>query len=274
MDLNTITEIVRPRRRAELPAWQAGDAWLAGGTWLFSEPQPSLSRLIDIVDLGWPALQITEQGLQIAATCKIAELDGATFPPHWTVTPLFNQCCRSFLASFKIWNTATVGGNLCMALPAGPMISLTAALDGSCMIWTPAGDERRVAVTDFVLGPQRNALEPGELLRCIELPLSALRRRTAFRQISLAPLGRSAALLIGTVSPNDGEFALTVTASTPRPIRLSFPAIPTHGALREQLEVEIRHYYDDVHGSPAWRRHMTLRFAEDIRRELAGEGPG
>ena len=31
MDLNTVTEIVRPRRHTELPAWQAGDAWLAGG---------------------------------------------------------------------------------------------------------------------------------------------------------------------------------------------------------------------------------------------------
>ena len=271
MDLNTITEIVRPRRRTELPAWQAGDAWLAGGTWLFSEPQPSLTRLIDIVDFGWPALQITEQGLQIAATCKIAELDGTTFPSNWTATPLFNQCCRSFLASFKIWNTATVGGNLCMALPAGPMIALTAALDGTCTIWTPAGDERRVAVTDFVLGPQRTALAPGELLRCIALPLSALRRRTAFRQISLAPLGRSAALLIGTLSPDDGSFVLTVTASTPRPVRLSFSSLPTRDALRERLEAEIEHYYDDVHGAPAWRRHMTLQFAEEIRRDLAGE---
>ena len=273
MDLNTITAIVRPRRRAELPAWQAGDAWLAGGTWLFSEPQPSLTRLIDIVDFGWPALQITEQGLQIAATCKIAELDGTTYPSNWTATPLFNQCCRSFLASFKIWNTATVGGNLCMALPAGPMISLTVALEGTCTIWTPAGDERRVAVTDFVLGPQRNALLLGELLHSIALPLAALSRRTAFRQISLAPLGRSAALLIGTLSPDDDTFALTVTASTPRPIRLSFPSLPTRDVLRERLEAEIQHYYDDVHGAPAWRRHMTLQFAEEIRQELAGEGP-
>jgi CO/xanthine dehydrogenase FAD-binding subunit len=273
MDLNTITAIVRPRRRAELPAWQAGDAWLAGGTWLFSEPQPSLTRLIDIVDFGWPALQITEQGMQIAATCKIAELDGTTYPSNWTATPLFNQCCRSFLASFKIWNTATVGGNLCMALPAGPMIALTTALDGTCTIWTPAGDERRVAVNDFVLGPQCNTLAPGELLRSIALPLSALRRHTAFRQISLAPLGRSAALLIGTLSPDDNTFGLTVTASTPRPIRLWFPSLPTLGALRERLEAEIRHYYDDIHGSPAWRRHMTLQLAEEIRQELTGEGP-
>ena len=44
-------------------------------------------------------------------------------------------------------------------------------------------------------------------------------------------------------------------------------------ALRERLKTEIQHYYDDVHGAPAWRRHMTLQFAEEIRRELAGEGP-
>jgi len=274
MDLNTITEIARPRQRTDLPAWQAGDAWLAGGTWLFSEPQLSVGRLIDIVDLAWPALQITEQGLRIAATCKIAELDGATYPSHWTAAPLFNQCCRSFLASFKIWNMATVGGNLCMALPAGPMISLTAALDGTCTIWTPDGDERRVAVTDFVMGPQRTALRPGELLRLIELPVAVLRRRTAFRQIALSPLGRSGALLIGTLAPDDGAFSLVITASTPRPIRFAFPGIPPSAVLRDTIEAAIpqEQYYKDIHGAPAWRRHVTLQFAEEIRAELSGGG--
>ena len=72
MDLNGISEIARPRSRAELPAWHCGDAWLAGGTWLFSEPQAKISRLVDIADLGWPGLEVTYQGLRIAATCKIA----------------------------------------------------------------------------------------------------------------------------------------------------------------------------------------------------------
>jgi CO/xanthine dehydrogenase FAD-binding subunit len=211
--------------------------------------------------------------LRIAATCKIAELDSTTFPAHWTAAPLFNQCCRSFLASFKIWNAATVGGNICMALPAGPMISLTAALDGVCTIWTPDGKERRVAVLDFVLGPQRSTLAAGELLRLIHLPLPSLRRRTAFRQISLSPLGRSAALLIGTLSPDTGDFALTITASTPRPIRLAFPALPSVPLLCETIEQTIPQslYYSDVHGKPAWRRHITLHFAEEIRSELAGK---
>ena len=274
MDLNTITEIVRPRDRADLPDWSAGDAWLAGGTWLFSEPQLSISRLIDIADLGWPSLEVTEQGLRIAATCKIAELDAMTFPRDWVAAPLVNQCCRAFLASFKIWNAATVGGNICMALPAGPMISLACALNGVCTIWTPEGEERRVAVIDFVLAPQRNAFRPGELLRAIDLPLSSLRRRSAFRQISLSPLGRSGALVIGTMSPVDGSFTLTVTAATPRPIRLSFAGLPSMTALRETLDAEIPRelYYDDIHGTPAWRRQVTLHLADEIRGELAENG--
>lgn len=60
MDLNTVMTVAMPRGRAELPVWSPGDAWLAGGTWLFSEPQPELSRLIDITDLAWPSLQATE----------------------------------------------------------------------------------------------------------------------------------------------------------------------------------------------------------------------
>jgi len=274
MDLNTITEIARPRQRAQLPGWRSGDAWLAGGTWLFSEPQPHLRRLIDIADLGWPHLETDEAGLHIAATCTIAELDAIAFPSAWTAASLVHQCCRAFLASFKIWNAATVGGNLCMALPAGPMISLTCALDGVCTIWSPDGGERHLTVDDFVQGPQRNALRPGELLRRIDLPAAALGRRAAFRQISLSPLGRSAALLIGTVSADDGSFVLTVTASTPRPVRLSFSEIPTSAELRERLEDQIppSGYYDDLHGAPAWRRHVTLHFAEEIRAELAGNG--
>jgi CO/xanthine dehydrogenase FAD-binding subunit len=276
MDLNTIKEIAQPRRRADFPPWSVGDAWLAGGTWLFSEPQERLSRLIDIAGLGWPAFEVTEQGLRIAATCKIAELEAMTFPADWVAAPLVHQCCRAFLASFKIWNMATVGGNVCMALPAGPMISLASALDGVCTIWTPDGSERQIAVIDFVLAPQRNALRSGELLRAIDLPLLSLRRRTVFRQISLSPLGRSGALLIGTMVPNDASFALTVTAATPRPVRLAFASLPSAVALREAIEagLPLSRYYDDIHGAPAWRRQVTVQFAEEIRAEFAAGRAG
>ena len=271
MDLNTITVVAHPETRAQLPVWTAGDAWLAGGTWLFSEPQVHLTRLIDLTDLKWPALTVTETELSISATCTVAQLDALACPPEWTASPLINQCCRAFLASFKIWKTATVGGNICMSLPAGPMISLTSALDGICTIWQAGGGERKIAVADFVTGDQRNVLAPGDLLRQVDIPLAALRRRSAFRQISLTPVGRSAALLIGSVT-GDGGLTLTITASTRRPVQLSFAGIPNDKELHETILQRIADdlYHTDLHGKPAWRKHMTLRLAEEIRVELQG----
>ena len=273
MDLNTITDVIRPDRREGLPAWRDGDALLAGGTWLFSEPQPQLTRLIDLTALGWPPIEIDGEGLRIAATCTIAKLEATPLPVEWTAAPLIGQCCRAFFASFKIWNTATVGGNICMSLPAGPMISLASALDGVAVVWARDGTERRVPVLDFVLASRRNALAPGEILRRIDIPAAALSRRAAFRQISLAPLGRSAALLIGT--PRGGGFDLTVTAATVRPVRLSFARLPDPQTLRIHLLRDIPEelYFEDAHGTPRWRRQVTGVLAEEIRRELAGEPP-
>ncbi|KSV75886.1 hypothetical protein N185_15690 [Sinorhizobium sp. GW3] len=269
MDINTITEVRRPRTREELWPFDNGDAWLGGGTWLFSEPQPRLNRLIDLSKLDWKPLTASDAGLSIAATCSVATLDTFDPPLAWPAARLIGKCCRAFLGSFKIWNMATVGGNLCLSLPAGPMISLTTALDGVCTIWAPDGSERKVSVVDFIKGPLHNDLRSGEILRRVDLPCEALSRRTAFRRASLTTLGRSGVLLIGTLA-SSGAFALTVTASTRRPAQLSFATLPSAEGLSRSLEAEIRDslYYDDVHGRPDWRKHMTHLFAEEIRQEL------
>jgi CO/xanthine dehydrogenase FAD-binding subunit len=272
VDLNTIAEIARPNPQGGTIDWREGDAWLAGGTWLFSEMQPHLSRLIDIDGFGWPPLTVSQQGVEIAATCPIAKLVALAAPADWTAAPLIEQCCRSFLSSFKIWNTATVGGNICMSLPAGPMISLTVALEGICKILLHDGSERLVAVEDFVTGNNKNVLQPGDLLRSIDLPASALRKRSSFRRISLTHLGRSTALLAGTLDPQDGVFMLAVSASTERPYRFKFPKLPDADELCARIEREIPKYFDDVHGTPDYRKHMTAYFAEEIRRELSNKG--
>jgi len=273
MDLNTITEVRRPADAAAITEWEKSYAWLAGGTWLFSEPQIDTQTLIDLESLKWPSLTPSKDGLEIAATCKVVELDRFVekVPPEWTAAPLFRECCRSFLASFKIWNEATVGGNICMSLPAGPMISLTTALEGVCMLWPRHGKPREVAVIDFVIGNHRNVLEPGELLRSIRLPASALRKSYAFRRFTLTHLGRSEALIIGTRCPEEGRFLLTITAATVRPFQLSFKNTPPADELKRAIDdtVPFSLYLDDVHGSPAHRKNLTYYFAEQIRRELS-----
>ena len=106
MDLNTIREVVRPRTRTQLPVWTAGDAWLAGGIWLFSEPQTHLKRLIDLTDLNWPALTISDDHLGIAATCTVAQLDGFACSPDWIAAP--NENCKP----------ASAGGRSTRSMPS------------------------------------------------------------------------------------------------------------------------------------------------------------
>ncbi len=44
-------------------------------------------------------------------------------------------------------------------------------------------------------------------------------------------------------------------------------AAALHDAILQRAEGR---YHDDVHGKPEWRKHMTLRLAEEIRAELSG----
>src|ERR671916_499624 len=186
VNLNTITEVRRVTGNGDEDLdWREGDSWLAGGTWLFSEPQPHLRRLLDLREFNWPPLEVDDDGLRIAATCTIADLYAFPGRPDWPASFLIDECCRAFLSSFKIWNTATVGGNICMSLPAGPMTSLAASLEGVYTLKSLDGSERQVPAIDFVIGNHQNVLLPGELLRTIELPASALRKRAAFRRVSL-----------------------------------------------------------------------------------------
>jgi len=272
VDLHTIATVYQPASADDVKSWDSGCAWLAGGTWLFSEPQVQTRTLIDLETLCWPAITATAEGLEIAATCKVVELDHFAAPPEWTTAPLFRECCRSFLASFKIWNEATVGGNIVMSLPAGPMISLTAALEGVCTLWPLHGPPRKLPVMDFVVGNHRNVLEPGELLRSIFLPASALRKHYAFRRFTLTHLGRSETLLIGTRCPETSSLILTITASTARPVQLHFKGPASAKTVQSALDAAVPDdlYLDDTHGSPAHRKHLTYYFAEQIRAELQG----
>ncbi|MFI1395975.1 FAD binding domain-containing protein [Streptomyces sp. NPDC020681] len=269
MDLNTITEVVR--RPSDRPGvdWREGDAWLAGGTWLFSVEQPSLGRLIDLTALGWDPLVPSDAGLEIGATCTIRDLYAYAPPGDWTAGPLFAKSCEAFLSSFKVWNSATVGGNICMSLPAGPMITLTVALEATYELWAPDGPARTVDALDFVTGDNQNILAPGEILRRINIPARALRKRTAHRRFTLTRLGRSTVFLIGTQTPGVSDLLLTITAGTTRPVRIAFDTMPDARTLQQSIDVVPADvWFADPNGTPDHRRHLTRHFAEDIRREL------
>lgn len=270
MDLHTVTEVRRPSRPEEVGEWQEGFAYLAGGTFLFSEPQVNTHTLIDLETLKWPSLTVSAEGLEIGATCKIAELYEFSGPVEWIAAPLFRECCRAFLSSFKIWNEATVGGNVVLGLPAGPMTTLAAALEGVCTVWPKNGAPRTIPVAEFVTGNHENVLQPGDLLRSIFLPVHALKKQYALRRFSLTQLGRSEVFLVGMRCPEHGSFLLTITAATVRPVQLRWDSVPTAEMVKQAIDEAVPDalYLDDPNGSPPHRKHLSYYFAEQIRAEL------
>ena len=268
MDLITVRETRVARTRDDL-IFAPGEHPLGGGTWLFSEEQPGLTGLVDLTTLGWQPVVETDATLTIAATCTIAELTRIPEREGWLAHPLFSQTANSLLASFKIWNVATVGGNICTSLPAGPMIALAAATDATALVWATDGSDRRIPVADFVTASRENLLEHGEVLRAIEMPTSSLRSRTGFRRIALSPLGRTGTLVIARLDES-GEAVFTVTGGTTRPRVLRFDELPSQSALADAVE-SITEWFTDAHGAADWRRAMSTLLAEELREELRQE---
>jgi len=275
MDIDTIATYRRARTRGDL-ALAPGETLLAGGTWLMSEPQPETTGFVDLMTLDWPELEVGGGGLRIGATCTIAHLvawaqnrgtDGAPLPDSWRATSIIPDAANALLASFKIWNTATVGGNVCRSFAAAAMVSLAAALDGTAVIWTADGGERRLPVAELMTGNGTNSLAADEVLRAVELPARALRSRAVLRRIALAELGRSGAVVTGRID-EDGAAVFVVTAATLVPVVLRYDSLPAADALAADVAAAPG-YYTDPLGSADWRRGVSGVLAARIREELA-----
>ncbi|WP_460730172.1 FAD binding domain-containing protein [Nocardia heshunensis] len=264
MDLNTIERWRSARTREDL-VLGPGEAFLGGGTWLYSEPQVHTTGLVDLGTMGWRSIEETAEGLRIGATCTVAELSRIKRREGWAAHPIFFQAATALLASFKIWNMMTVGGNIARSYAAASMVSLAAALDATALVWTASG-QYSMPVAELPTGNGTSLLRRGDVVRCIDIPDHALRAHTGFRKIALAEIGRSAAVLTGRVDES-GAAVFTITAATERPVVLRYRALPSAAELR----ADSRHadgYYTDPLGSADWRRGVSGVLLEEIRQEL------
>nr|WP_255316642.1 molybdopterin cofactor-binding domain-containing protein [Nesterenkonia sp. Act20] len=268
--------------------FEPGDSRLAGGTVLYSYgydfTNPAPRRLLDITAAGWAPLTWHEQdagqgwtGLEIAATTTIAQFHAAASSLAGTGAEglpgikLMEAAAECFVASWKVWNSSTVGGNVATALPAGPMTSWLSAMEAQAVIFSPGGTRRTALVSDLVLGTGSTALESGELIRAFFVPVSALARPTLMVRESLTRYGRSAALLLASPLPGGAhgtdQVRLTITASTVHPVILQLSrdaAVDTGVAAAVRAGVPESTWNDDVHGDREWRIEVTIRLAQEL----------
>ena len=266
MDQGTVTSYRLARSRADLEL-APGERVVAGGTWLYSEPQVAVTGFVDITTMEWPHLEYPpDGGLIVGSTCTIAELTNLPQRAGWRAQPLFLQCASALLASFKIWNVATVGGNICQSFSAAGMVSLATTLDATALVWTADGGEYRLPVAELMTGNGTNRLAPGDVLRSIAFPEDSLRARTGYRKIALAELGRSGAVLTGRVD-EDGQCLFAITAATLTPTVLRFAELPSARQLRDAVDAADGFYTDPL-GSADWRRGVSGVLLEEIREGL------
>ncbi|WP_062386143.1 FAD binding domain-containing protein [Demequina iriomotensis] len=266
MDLTTVTGYRRPTSRDEL-VLAPGERFLAGGTWLFSEPNRDITGLVDLQAMGWPRLEVSRDGLTIGATCTIADL--LALPPHvgWAAQPLFAEAANALLASFKIWNEATVVGNICRGFSAAAMLAACVTLDADAVVWTAGGEERIVPVAGLPTGNGTTTLAHGDLVREVRIGADALHARTALRKIALAELGRSGAVVTGRAHA-DGRTVIVVTAATLTPTVLRYAAPPPPAVARDDARAAAG-FYTDALGAADWRRHVAGVLAAEVAEELA-----
>lgn len=145
---------------------------LAGGTDLMVQLNYGVRRPAGLLSLrrvpglrGW---RVDDGALVIGARTTYTEL---LDPGLATLAPALAQAART-VGSPQIRNTGTIGGNLATASPAGDTLPVLVAA-GATVELASATSRRAVAVTEFLTGPKRTALVPGELVVGVRLPVAA-----------------------------------------------------------------------------------------------------
>ncbi len=82
--------------------------------------------------------------------------------------PGLAQAART-VGSPQIRATGTIGGNLGTASPAGDTLPVLAAYDATVEVASAADGHRRVPMAEFVVGPKRTTLRPGELITGVRI---------------------------------------------------------------------------------------------------------
>lgn len=89
--------------------------------------------------------------------------------PFLRWVPALSQAART-VGSPQIRHAATIGGNIATCSPAGDGLPVLAALDAIVHLVSLNGS-RSIQFSEFMTGPKRTALWPGELIESVSLPV-------------------------------------------------------------------------------------------------------
>ena len=221
-------------------------------------------------------IEIGADAVRLGATVTLTEL--LERDDLAAVTPLLRITADRF-ACDQIRNTATVGGNICNASPAGDLILPLMALGARIELahWDADGVARReLALDDFFTGPGQTVREANEILTAVSFPRPPQGFVAGFEKSGPRPALEIAvvAAALGAVRTHGRLDAPRVAlgAVAPTPVR----APKTEAAIAEApldaariaeigdvAAAEIQPI-SDLRGSDWYRRHLTKVMIERL----------
>lgn len=202
--------------------------------------------------------------------------------PLATLLPALAEASRT-VGSPQIRIAGTLGGNLATCSPAGDALPVLSALDAVVEL-TGRGGNRTLSVHDFMVGVKRTALEPGELITSVTVPLldgwqgyakvgvrNAMVIATASACLAVHAPARSVRVALGSVGPTiiratDAESFATAAVEWDRG-RITDRDAREFG----QLAAAASRPIDDHRSTAAYRRHaIGVMATRLVRRAFPG----
>jgi carbon-monoxide dehydrogenase medium subunit len=226
-ELMTTFDYVAPTNIDEavsLLASQNGNARaLSGGTDLIvqmREGRRTAGLVVDIKNIpGLSQITTDENGLRIGAAASCYAI---------CANPIVQERYPGLvdgihlIGGVQIQNRASVGGNLCNASPAADSIPALIVHNAVCHI-VGQGGERTLPVEEFCIAPGKNALQTGELLAFIEVPVpqknfgAGYLRFIPRNEMDIAVVGAGASVVLNDDKTHfiSARIALGAVAPTP-----------------------------------------------------------
>jgi carbon-monoxide dehydrogenase medium subunit len=142
-----------------------------GGTDLFPALRDGRERPDLVIDVKHLSRMRTIQfdavdGLSVGAAVTMNELSRhSAVCAHYA---LLAEAAAT-VASYQIRNRATLGGNLCNASPCADTSPSVLVLEGSVVLYGPAG-ARQVPAAEFFRGPGQTVMGPAEFMTAVRFP--------------------------------------------------------------------------------------------------------
>lgn len=280
--------LVRARSLVEaLEAHQAAGeaAYLAGGTELLQVMKMGLAQIPTLVDIKRiPELHgITlgaDGGLRIGAATTHRELERSDVVRSscWALAEL-----EAGIANVRVRNTGTIGGNLAFAEPhSDPATFLMAC--GATLELVGRSGRRMVRLEDFLIAPLTTALEAGEILVAVHVPVARPATGRAYEKIVFFERPAvSVAVELTVASRSIGNAVVVLGSATDRPTPVPSAAawltgLPTSEAETRAREIGFAAFRevdvsDDLNGSADYKRHLAAILLERaVRAALASIG--